>query len=105
MLHHEEKQKWEAWEPGWKGTLTEEERKLLDFTNELRLDEVKRAGANTFVADGYYVVRWRSCVSSTTEPTRSNLEWGTIMFHDFSSNDGRPRVDSSATISSPRPAR
>jgi hypothetical protein len=46
VLHYEEKEKWEAWEPGWKSKLTDEERKLLRFTNELRIDEAKRAGAD-----------------------------------------------------------
>jgi len=49
VLHHEEKEKWEAWKPGWESTLTQEEQKLLKFTNELRLDEVKRGGANPTV--------------------------------------------------------
>jgi hypothetical protein len=49
VLHYEEKEKWEAWEPGWKSRLTDEERKLLRFTNELRIDEAKRAGADTLV--------------------------------------------------------
>jgi len=45
-LHFEEKEKWEAWEPGRRSKLTDEERKLLRFTNELRIDEAKRAGAD-----------------------------------------------------------
>jgi hypothetical protein len=49
VLHHEEKEKWEAWEPAWKSTLNDEERKFLKFTNELRLDEVKRSGADKIV--------------------------------------------------------
>jgi hypothetical protein len=43
-LHNEEPEKWEAWEPKWKKTLTEEQREFLKFTNELRLDETKRGG-------------------------------------------------------------
>src|SRR5262245_6633953 len=46
VLHHEEKDKWEAWEPTWKDTLSEDELELLKITNELRIDEVKRSGAS-----------------------------------------------------------
>jgi hypothetical protein len=49
VLHHEEKTKWEAWEPTWKATLNDEERKFLRFTNQLRTAEVKRSGAETIV--------------------------------------------------------
>jgi hypothetical protein len=49
VLHNEEKDKWEAWEPIWKAKRTEEEQKLLDLTNQLRLDEVKRGGATPIV--------------------------------------------------------
>jgi hypothetical protein len=50
VLHHEEKEKWEAWEAAWKATtLNDEERKFLTFTNKLRVDEVKRSGADTTV--------------------------------------------------------
>ena len=49
VAHHEEKGKWKAWEPGWKNRITDEERELLRFTNELRIDEAKRAGANMHV--------------------------------------------------------
>jgi hypothetical protein len=48
-LKNEEKEKYLAWEPTWKEKLTTDERKLLDITNELRLDEAKRAGANILV--------------------------------------------------------
>jgi hypothetical protein len=43
-LHNDEPEKWETWEPIWKNRLTEEQRKFLKFTNELRLDETKRGG-------------------------------------------------------------
>jgi hypothetical protein len=42
----EEPDKWKEWEPKWKAKLSEEERKLLKFTNDLRLDEAKRGGAD-----------------------------------------------------------
>ena len=48
-LGNEEPEKWEAWEPKWKATRSNEEQKLLDLTNELRLDEAKRGGANPSV--------------------------------------------------------
>jgi hypothetical protein len=41
-LGNEEKKKWEAWEPKWRATRSNEEQKLLDLTNDLRLDEAKR---------------------------------------------------------------
>jgi len=48
-LHSEQKEKWEAWRPKWESTLSGEDKKLLAFTNELRIDEVKRGGANPSV--------------------------------------------------------
>jgi hypothetical protein len=45
-LGNEEPEKWKAWEPKWRATRSNEEQKLLDLTNELRIDEVKRGGAN-----------------------------------------------------------
>jgi hypothetical protein len=48
-LRNEEPEKWKAWEPKWKATRNNEEQKLLDLTNELRLDEAKRGGANALV--------------------------------------------------------
>jgi hypothetical protein len=48
-LDNEETEKWKAWEPKWKSTLTAEELKLLKVTNELRLDEAKRGGSNPSV--------------------------------------------------------
>jgi hypothetical protein len=48
-LGNEEPEKWKAWEPKWKATRNNEEQKLLDLTNELRLDEAKRGGANALV--------------------------------------------------------
>jgi hypothetical protein len=48
-MKHEEKKKYLAWMPAWEKQLTTDERKLLKLTNELRIDEVKRAGANTIV--------------------------------------------------------
>jgi len=48
-MEKEEKEKYLAWRPTWEEKLTSEERKLLKFTNELRVDEVHRAGADTIV--------------------------------------------------------
>jgi len=48
-LGNEEPEKWEAWEPKWKAKRSNEEQKLLDLTNELRLDETKRGGANALM--------------------------------------------------------
>ena len=48
-MQNEEQEKYLAWNPTWEEKLTTEERKLLKLTNELRLDEVKREGANTIV--------------------------------------------------------
>jgi hypothetical protein len=44
--HYEEKGKWEAWEPKWRAKRSEEEQKLLDLTNELRINEVHRGGVD-----------------------------------------------------------
>jgi hypothetical protein len=48
-LGNEEPDKWEAWEPNWKANLSSEEQKLLDLTNERRIDEVHRGGADLTV--------------------------------------------------------
>jgi hypothetical protein len=49
VLQHEEKAKYDAWLPTWDATLTNEERELLKFTNERRVDETKRKGAETSI--------------------------------------------------------
>src|SRR5262245_11042618 len=48
-LGNEEPEKWEAWKPKWEATLTDEEVAFLDFTNERRIDEVHRGGAEKIV--------------------------------------------------------
>jgi hypothetical protein len=45
VLGNEEKERYEAWKPTWEAALTPEDRELLRFTNERRLDEAKRKGA------------------------------------------------------------
>jgi hypothetical protein len=49
VLHHERKEEWENFEPGWKSRLTGDESKLLKFTNEQRIESVKKKGASTTV--------------------------------------------------------
>jgi hypothetical protein len=48
-LGNEEPEKWKAWEPAWKANRRPDEQKLLNLTNELRLDEAKRGGANALI--------------------------------------------------------
>jgi hypothetical protein len=48
-LQSEEKAKYGAWNPTWESQLTNEERELLRFVNERRLDTVKREGIQTLV--------------------------------------------------------
>ena len=48
-LGNEEEEKWKAWEPKWKASLSKEEKKLLDATNKLRIDEAKKGGADLTV--------------------------------------------------------
>jgi hypothetical protein len=45
-IGNEEQEKWEAWKPKWEAQLSEEERRLLDLTNEHRIGEVHRGGAD-----------------------------------------------------------
>jgi hypothetical protein len=45
-IGNEEREKWEAWKPKWEAELSEEERRLLNLTNEHRIDEAKRGGAD-----------------------------------------------------------
>jgi hypothetical protein len=49
VLQNEEKAKYDAWLPKWDDRLTNEERELLKFTNQRRVDETKRKGADTSV--------------------------------------------------------
>jgi hypothetical protein len=48
-LGNEEPEKWKDWEPKWRAKRSTEEQKLLDFTNELRTDEVHRGGTDPSV--------------------------------------------------------
>jgi hypothetical protein len=45
----EEKKKWQEWEPKWRAERSNEEQKLLDLTNELRIIEEKKGGADLTV--------------------------------------------------------
>jgi hypothetical protein len=49
VLHAEEKDKWVAWEPKWRGKRSDEEEKLIKLTSKLRNLEVKYTGANPTV--------------------------------------------------------
>lgn len=46
IMQKEEPERYAAWEPIWKALLSSEDQKLEKLTNELRLDEVKRRGAD-----------------------------------------------------------
>ena len=46
VLKCEEKEKYEAWKPEW---LTPDEKNLMKLTNDLRVDEVKKLGADMIV--------------------------------------------------------
>ena len=48
-MGNEEPGKWKAWKPKWESTLSDEDKEMLAFTNELRLDEAKRGGSNPSV--------------------------------------------------------
>jgi hypothetical protein len=45
-LKNEETKKWKAWEPKWADNRSDEEKKLLGITNELRKAEEKQGGAD-----------------------------------------------------------
>jgi hypothetical protein len=45
VLGNEEKEKYDAWKATWEDALTADDKELLRFTNERRLDEAKRKGA------------------------------------------------------------
>jgi hypothetical protein len=45
-LGNEEPEKWKAWRPKWESTLSDEDKKLLAFTNKLRTAEVKHRGTD-----------------------------------------------------------
>jgi hypothetical protein len=78
-LGNEEPEKWKAWEPKWKDTRSNEEQKLLDLTNELRLDEAKRGGANALVE--WEVVALHELLrSGDVEPWRQHPAYGHHVF-------------------------
>jgi hypothetical protein len=49
VLSNEQREKYVVWRDRWEATLSDEDRKFLKFTNELRVDEVKRGGAEVIV--------------------------------------------------------
>ena len=49
VLQSEEKEKYEAWKPKWDAQLSSDERELVKFTNERRLDTVKRRGIEAII--------------------------------------------------------
>jgi hypothetical protein len=48
-LKNEETEKWKEWEPKWRAKRSTDEQKLLDITNEFRIDEEKKGGTNLTV--------------------------------------------------------
>jgi hypothetical protein len=45
-IGHEEPDKWKAWKPEWEAQLSEEERRLLELTADLRNADAKEGGAD-----------------------------------------------------------
>jgi hypothetical protein len=100
-LGNEEPEKWKAWEPKWKDTRSNEEHKLLDLTNELRLDEAKRGGANALVEweevalQGLLVLRSEDLEPWKQPPHRRSLVSQPKMFRPtyyFEQKDGKEEV-------------
>ena len=78
-LGNEEPEKWKVWEPTWKNTLSAKDKKLLNLTNELRLDEAKRGGANALVE--WEEVALHGLLALTdVEPWRQHPAYGVHVF-------------------------
>lgn len=86
VMQNEEKEKYDAWLPVWEEQLTPEERKLLKVTNELRLDEVKRQGADIIVE--FEEVAIHELISPNFDLERLHPAYGT---HIFSALPGTPQ--------------
>jgi hypothetical protein len=80
-LGNEEPEKWQAWEPKWRAKRSNEERKLLDLTNELRLDEAKRGGANALIVwEEVALNELLALRSEGVEPWRQHPAYGVHVF-------------------------
>jgi len=77
-LGNEEREKWKAWEPTWKANRSAEEQKLLDLTNKLRLDEVKRGGANALIV--WEEVALNELLALPVEPWKQHPAFGGHVF-------------------------
>ena len=78
-LKNEEPETWKAWEPKWKATRSNEEQKLLDLTNELRVDEAKRGGANALVE--WEEVALHELLSANFDRDRRHPAYGVQLFN------------------------
>src|SRR5262249_51591848 len=75
-LKNEEPEKWKAWEPKWRANQTSDEQELLDITNELRIDEAKKGGANLYVELAQEALEITHPDSRTTQATlRLNISY------------------------------
>jgi hypothetical protein len=66
-MKHEEPEKYVSWNRKWEESLSDDERKLLKLANDLRIDEVKRAGANT-------IREWQEVASDELLSTNLDFE-------------------------------
>jgi len=99
-LGNEEPGTWKAWEPTWKNALSDKDKKLLDLTNELRLDEAKRGGANALVV--WEEVALHGLLLTDVEPWKRHPAYGAPpevppqkTFHQayyFEDKDGKEEV-------------
>jgi hypothetical protein len=78
-LGNEEPEKWKAWEPKWKATRSNEEQKLLNLANELRLDEAKRGGANALME--WDEVALHELLSANFDRDRRHPAYGVQLFN------------------------
>jgi hypothetical protein len=79
-LGNEEPKKWKAWRPKWEKTLSDEDKKLLRFTNKLRTAEVKHGGTDLFVELEEVEVRLLMLRSEDFELERQHPAYGHHVF-------------------------
>jgi hypothetical protein len=86
----EEPDKWNEWKRKWEDSLSEKERKLQELTNELRLDEVHRGGADLAEELVEVVVKAAIDTKPRTHWERDGLVGGSASIEIVTKNELRP---------------
>jgi hypothetical protein len=88
VLQKEEPEKYRTWVDGWDATLTAEDKEFLKFTNERRVDDAHRRGAETDVT--WEEISIFKLPSDQADQFRASD--GAIMFQNLALGVGPPTV-------------